>query len=133
MTRFQKYAVFHLSVTFAAAFAVGVLFLATGNVEAALGGFSLLALVGFGEFYWRRVGRLPLEDERDEQIARQAGTVAYVVFWVCFVLWGTGLTLSFAESGEVPIVYVAPAVWVAAWLVIAVRSVAILTINARGA
>ena len=133
MTRFQHYAVYQLGVVALTAVAVGVILYVTGNILGALAGFGLLGATGIGEMYWRRGQRRLPEDERDEHIARRAGAVAYAVFWICFVLWGTAITLRFAGGGEVPIAFVAPAVCVAWWLVIAVRSAAILALNARGA
>jgi len=128
VTSLQKYAVFHLVVLACTLAAVGALLLATGRPMASLAGFALLALIGIRGTSMRGT-RSPIQDERDEQIVRRAAAASYTIFWICFVAWGVVLTLAFQNGAAVPIVYIAPAVWVGMWLVLAVRAVAILALN----
>jgi len=128
MTSLQRQAVFHLIVTTACLVAVIALLVITKRPLASLAGFALIALTGFRSFR-ERGSRRPLYDERDDQINRRAGVISYQVFWVCFVAWGVALTMAFQKRAAVPIEYIAPAVWVAMWLVVTVRAVAILALD----
>jgi hypothetical protein len=128
MTGSQKYAIYHLAVAAGAAAAVLIVYLLYHNVLAALAGFALLALLGLRP----AVARSPLEDERDVAIHRQAALAGHVALWLALVVWGVSVTMAFGERGSVPLVWVAPVVWVAWWLVTAVRSVTILVLDRRG-
>ncbi len=132
MTNFQKYAVFQLVVTVSAALAYLIL-LVTTNVQAATAGFALLGVLGLGRVYFQHRKLQVEQDERDFYIRRKAGTIAFVVFWLCFVAWGVTVSLTYAAAATVPIAVVTPVVWIGAWLVYFVRSIAILALNARGA
>ena len=132
MTEFRKYARFQLAVTTLAAVAVLVMLVITGNMMASLSGFSVLALLGFRGLISSRSRRLPIQDERDESIQRRAVTAGYTALWLFLVAWGVGVPLAFANEGGVPLVYVAPVVWVGWWLVTTVRSITILVLDGRG-
>jgi hypothetical protein len=128
MTRSRKYALYHLAVAGLAAVAVLVVYLLSHNVLTALAGFAVLALLGFRFGFLRR----PVEDERDDAIHRRAALAGHVALWLALVAWGVSVTMAFGDAGTVPLVWVAPVVWVAWWLVTAVRSVAILVLDRRG-
>ena len=128
MTNLQKQAVFHLIVMTACAVAVVVLLCVTRRPDVSLAGFALISLIGFRSF-WERGPRYPVQDERDQLINRRAGTIAYSVFWVCFVIWGVSLTMAFQERAAVPITYITLAVPAGMWLFVTARAVAILALD----
>jgi len=132
MTEFRKYARFHLVVTTLAVVAVLVILVITGNMMASLSGFSVLALLGFRGLIPSLSRRLPIQDERDEAIQRRAVTAGYTALWLFLVAWGVAVPLAFANEGGVPLVYVAPVVWVGWWLVATVRPITILVLDSRG-
>ena len=131
MSNFRKYAWFHLAVCAATVLAVVTLLSVTGNGPAAMAGFATLALLGLGEMYFRSGRRRPCEDERDQENERKAVSMAYLVFWLCFVAWGTVLSMRFSSAGQVPLHFVTPAVFTAWWLVTAVRATTALVLDGR--
>ena len=131
MSNFRKYAWFHLMVCAITAVAVIVLLSVTGNWQMSMAGFALLSLLGFGEMYFQNDARRPNEDERDEDNGRKALIVAHLVFWVCFVAWGTGISLRFSAEGLVPLQLVAPMVFIAWWFVTAIRATTALILDQR--
>lgn len=133
MTEFRKNALFQLVVAGLAALAVVVLYVWSRNVMASMAGFALLALLESRAMFRRGKGAHPVQDERDEAMQRQAALVGYVALWLALVAWGVAVPLIFGERGTVPLVWVAPVVWVAWWLVTSVRSVTILVLDRRGA
>jgi hypothetical protein len=132
VTEFSKYARFRLTVRALAAAAVTVVLAITGNVMASLSGFSVMALLGLRGLNPLRKRRNPVQDERDEAIQRRAFTAGYTALWLFLVVWGVAVVLAFAKEGSVPMVYVAPVIWVGWWLVASVRSITILVLDSRG-
>ena len=132
MTEFRKFAWFQLGVTALAAVAVLVMLAITGNVMASLSGFSVLALLGVQGLIFSRRRRSPIQDERDETIQRRAMAAGYTALWFFLVAWGVGVPLAFSNESDVPLMYVAPVVWVGWWLVASVRSITILVLDSRG-
>jgi hypothetical protein len=130
---FRRYALFQLIVLGLAATAVVVIYLISGNPLASLAGFAVLALQGLRPWFGKWGGSKPVQDERDEAIQKQATVAGYVALWLALVAWGTTATLIFGERGSVPLVWVAPVVWVAWWLVTCVQSMTILILDSRGA
>ncbi len=126
MSTFQKYARFHLIVTLSAVAVALILFIIPATSASYLAGFSILSLLGFGEVYFQKPERKPIADERDEQINRKALTLAYAVFWICFVGWSVLVTLVFSNEGSIPMQYVAPVIWIAMSLVTLVHSTSVL-------
>ena len=131
MNEFRRLALFELLVVGLTAIAVVVLFVVTHNVLASQAGFALLALLGFRALFRR--GRSSVEDERDAEIQRRAALIAFVALWIGLVAWGVFVPLRYGDAGVVPLAWVAPVVWVAAWLVTGVRSVTILVLDRSGA
>jgi uncharacterized membrane protein len=129
MTHSQKYARFQLAVAALAGAAVLVVYLLSHNLLGSMAGFAFLALLGLRPSFMRR----PVEDERDEAIHRRAATAAHTVLWLALVVWGVSVTLAYDDRGSVPLPWVAPVVWVAWWLVTAVRSITILVLDRGGA
>ena len=132
MTEFRKFAWFQLAVTGLAGTAVLVVFAITGNVMASLSGFSVMALLGFRWLIMTRNRPPPIQDERDEAIQRRASTAGYAGLWIFLVAWGVCIPLAFADEGSVPLVYVAPMVWVGWWIMATVQSFTILLLDTRG-
>ena len=133
MTEFRKFALFQLAVAGLAAAAVIALYAWSGNVTASLAGFALLALMGLRAAFRRGDGTRPVQDERDDAIRHRATVAGYVALWLALVIWGTAMPLIFGDRGTVPLVWVAPVVWVAWWLVTCVQSITILVLDSRGA
>jgi hypothetical protein len=131
MSNFQRYARFHLIVAVTTLIVVLALLIIPATSQGYLAGFSLLSLLGFGEVYFQRPERKPIEDERDEQINRKALIWAYTVFWICFVGWGVMTTLVFSNKGSIPMDFVEPVVWVAWWLVTIVHSTVVLMLYGK--
>lgn len=125
MTRSLKYARYQLAVAALTAVTVVVVYLFSHNVLASLAGFALLALGGLRSAFARQ----PVEDERDQAIHQRATLAGYTALWLALVVWGVSVTLAFGDRGSVPLVWVAPVVWTAWWLVTAVRSVTILLLD----
>ena len=132
MTEFRKYARFQLIVAALTAVAVLVMLATTRNVMASLAGFSVMALLGVQGMIFSRRRRLPIQDERDEAIQRRAMAAGYTALWLFLIPWGVGVSLAFSYEDGVPLIYVAPVVWVGWWLMISVRSVTILVLDSRG-
>lgn len=136
MTALRRKAVFQLVVVGLAALAVGIMYASTGDVMVSLAGFAVLGLLGVRPVLKRRRGQRRLVyDERDETILRRARLAGHAALWLALVAWGVGVVVRFAwlgDSRSVPLVWVAPVVWVAWWLVTGVRSVAILVLDSRG-
>ena len=133
MTEFRKFALFQLAVAGSAAVAVISLFAWSGNVLASMAGFAMLALLGLRAALLQGSGTRPVQDERDEAIQHRATVAGYVALWLALVIWGTAMPLVFGDRGTVPLVWVAPVVWVAWWLVTCVQSITILILDNRGA
>ena len=133
MTEFRKLALFQLAVAGLAAVAVISLFAWSGNVLASMAGFAMLALLGLRAALLQGSGTRPVQDERDEAIQHRATVAGYVALWLALVIWGTAMPLVFGDRGTVPLVWVAPVVWVAWWLVTCVQSITILILDSRGA
>lgn len=132
MTEFRRYARFQLVVAVVAALTVVGLFATTGNAMASLAGFSVLALLGVQGMKFSRGLRSPIQDERDEAILRKAVAMGYTVLWLFLVAWGVFIPLAFGDDGQIPMVFVAPVVLVAWWLVVIVRSIAVLVLDGGG-
>jgi hypothetical protein len=132
MTEFRKYALFQLVVVGVAAVAVVVILVATRNVMASLAGFAVLGLLGLRTMVLRGAGSSPVQDERDAAIQRRATVAGYTALWIGLVAWGVAVPLTFGDQGSVPLAWVVPVVWVGWWLVLCVRSIAILVLDARG-
>ena len=132
MTAFRRYALFQLAVLALSALAVLVLFLVFGDPLVALAGFSVLALLGLRPLLLGRDAARPVQDERDEAIRQRATAAGHVALWLALVAWGVTVPLRFGETGMVPLVWVAPVVWVAWWLVTCVQSLTILVLDRRG-
>ena len=132
MTEFRKFARFQLGVTVLTAVAVLVLFVITRNAMASLAGFSVMALLGFRALMASHKRRPTIQDERDAAIQSRAFTAGYTVLWVFLVAWGVGVSLAFGNEGSVPLVFVAPVVWVGWWLMESTRAITILFLDSRG-
>ncbi len=132
MTEFRKYARFQLIVAALTAVAVLMMLATTRNVMASLAGFSVMALLGVQGLVFSRRKRSPIQDERDQAIQRRAMTIGNAALWLLLVVWGVWVPLTFSNEGGVPLIYVAPVVWVGWWLMVSVRSVTILVLDSRG-
>jgi len=132
MTQFRKYARFQLTVAVVAAVAVLTILAFTQNVMASLAGFAVLALLGVQGMRHSRDRPSPVEDERDEAILNRANSTGYAALWILLVAWGVAIPLMFMDGGLVPVAFVAPVVWVGWWLMVTVRSVAVLVLDRRG-
>jgi hypothetical protein len=132
MTEFRRFARFQLVVSALTALAVLMILAITGNVMASLAGFSVLALPGFRGLSFSRRQTSPIRDERDQSMERRAVSLGYSALWLFLIVWGVAIPLTFMEESRVPMIYVAPVVWVGWWLMITVRSVAVLVLDSRG-
>jgi hypothetical protein len=88
--------------------------------------------IGVQRMKFSRGRRSPIQDERDEAILRKAVAMGYTVLWLFLVAWGVFIPLAFADDGQIPMVYVAPVVIVAWWLVVIVRSITVLVLDGEG-
>ena len=125
MTNSSRYARYQLVVAVLTAMTVLVIYLFSHNLFASLAGFALLAFLGLRPAFMRR----PIEDERDQAIHQRATVAGHVALWLALVVWSVSMTLAFDDRGNVPIVWVAPVVWAAWWLVTVVRSVTIIVLD----
>jgi hypothetical protein len=131
MSNFRKHAWSHLVICASALLAVAILFWATGNILASIAGFAILSLMGFSELYFLLRSDHPYQDERDLDNQRKAHILAYSGFWLCFVAWGTYVSLRYSSEGLVPIEFVAPIVIAAFWIVTVIRATAALVLDGR--
>jgi hypothetical protein len=126
MSALQKFAWFNLAVI--ALTLLLVFALVPFNAKGAMGGLGCLGFLGFGPlfFFRRKPGQVWL-DERDMLIQRRSWFLAYVLFWVVFVLGAVVLSaLVYGQEGAVPVYVVQLSV---AWgfiFVYALASIAIL-------
>lgn len=124
MSGAQKALIFKLIIaTLAASSFVGIYF-ATHNLSVANASFAWLALLAFE----KRVRRDEL-DERDRAIHERASLVGHGIFWLAFVLGCVGFSMA---SVTVPAPIVGALPLVGYWLLEVSRSVAGLTLYARG-
>lgn len=133
MTEFRRFALFQLVVAGLTAVAVTLVYVATWNPMTALAGFALLGLQGLRRVIFPGSPASPVQDERDRSIHQSAMVVSHVALWLGLVAWGVAVPIIFGDSDGVPLVWVAPVVWTAWWLVTVARSVAILVLDGRGA
>ncbi len=70
-------------------------------------------------------------DERDEEISRRANTIGYTIFWIAFLLCTVVYPLAVGYEGSVPVLYVAYAPFLGAWILMVARAVATLYLYAR--
>jgi hypothetical protein len=131
MSAMQKFAWFNLAViawTSAVVIAL-VPFLGKG----ALGGCGFLGLLAFGSLFFRKKQGEVLTDERDQGIQLRSMILAYVVFWLAYVLAAVLLCpLVYGQEGAVPVWMVQISVFGGWMLVYAVMSIAILVQYAGG-
>lgn len=132
MTSLHKDARFELVTALLVVVAVAILYAWSGRAMASMAGFSLLALSGVRTAVRSARGDSGEVDERDEIITQRASVAGYTVFWIAFVAWGLTVTLRFGADGFVPIIWVAPVLWVAWWLVTVVRSITVLVLERQG-
>ena len=98
----------------------------------AQGAVGLLGLQGFGMLYFRKRPGQVLADERDLDIVRRAGIVAYSVFWLVFVIACVGASFLYSERGAVPVSVVQISVWIGWMLVSSVTSLSVLIQYGQG-
>jgi hypothetical protein len=131
MTAMQRSAWFNLAVI--ALTTTAVLVLMTFAGKAALGGFGFLGLIGFGPFILLRRKTQVVTDERDLVIQRRSWLIAYIVFWLMFVLAAVLLAPAvYGWEGSVPVWVVQTSVFVGFIVVYTVASIAILVQYAGG-
>jgi hypothetical protein len=121
----QKFAWFNLAViAFALAAVLSLLpFLGKG----ALGACGFAGLLGFGVLFFRQKPGQVLIDERDTLIQQRSWFLAYVLFWLVFVLAAAVLSpLVYGPDGAVPVWVVQWSVFFGFMLVYALASIAIL-------
>jgi len=124
MSRLQKFAWFNLGVI---GFTVLVILLLLPMGVGALGGLGFLGFSGLGALYFRQKPGQVLIDERDNLIMRRALILAYVLFWVVFVLAAVVVSpLLYGQDGSVPVPVVQMSVAGGWMLVITAQSIAIL-------
>ena len=131
MTELHRHARRQLLAVILAAISVTALYLWSSNFMASSAGFAWLALPAIVEAFRGGRTRRPVQDERDEMIAQRATTIGYSALWVGLVVWGVSVPLVFGDEGVVPLVWVAPVLWVAWWTVAGVRAIAILVLDGR--
>lgn len=136
MTALHWDALVQLAVDVVVAVVVGGLYVWTGNLMASLAGFALFALTLYRytlPMLRRERGRASrMRDERDEAIQRRATGAAHTALWLGLVLWAVAVMVRFHARGAVPLVWVAPVVFVALWLVTSVKSITVLVLDHRG-
>ncbi|MDG3004610.1 hypothetical protein [Paludisphaera mucosa] len=130
MSASQKHAWFNLTVV--AATVVTVLALVPMLGPGAQGGFALLGLLGLGPIFFRRRAGVVVADERDLEIQRRSMLIAYVVFWLAFVIACVSLPAFYGWRGSVPVAVVQSSVWCAWILVVGVASIATLSMDRLG-
>ncbi|HEX7699776.1 MAG TPA: hypothetical protein VF403_03615 [Kofleriaceae bacterium] len=108
-----------------AASTYGAIYLITRNLSVSNAGFAWLALLGLET----RVRRSEL-DERDREIHARASLIGYGIFWVAFVFGCVGFSIATSVVVPAPVIGVFP--MVGYWLLEVSRSVAGLTLYARG-
>lgn len=132
MTSLHKHARFELLVAALVVMAVAILYAWSGKAMVSLAGFSMLALSGVRMAVEAARGDAEKGDERDAIITERASVAGYTALWLALVAWGVAVPLRFGADGMVPLVWVAPVIWVAWWLVTVVRSVTILILDRQG-
>ncbi len=131
MTAMQRFAWFNLGVI--ALTMVAILLLLAFAGKAAVGAFGILGLIGLSPLFLRRRKVQVTIDERDQVIQRRSWMIAYVVFWLAFVLAAVLLAPAvYGQEGVVPVWIVQASVFAGFMIVYAVASVAILVQYAGG-
>jgi hypothetical protein len=107
-----------------------------GAAGPASGVFGLLGLTGFARKLYRvpkggPLGKMPVMDERDWQLSKQAWSAGMAIFWLVFVLAGMGVWawLSYAQKVQQITLSVDtfPRIILGSWIVFALaQSLAIL-------
>jgi hypothetical protein len=99
----------------------------------AMGGLGCLGLIGFGPLFFRKKPGQVVNDERDNLIQWRSWFLAYIVFWVVFVLFAVVVSaVVYGEDGVVPVDVVRISVFWAFMLVYALASIAMLVQYAGG-
>jgi hypothetical protein len=133
MTQLRKHAWFQLVVIAVGTAAFLLMLVITGNVMASFAGFAVLGLLGVPHLVNLRKRNWLVRDERDQTIRVKAESVGYAAVWTFLVIWAVWVGTTFADEGQVPMVYVAPVVWVGWMVMISARAVATLTLDRLGA
>jgi hypothetical protein len=98
-----------------------------------MGGLGCLGLIGFGPLFFRKKPGQVVNDERDNLIQWRSWFLAYIVFWVVFVLFAVVVSaVVYGEDGVVPVDVVRISVFWAFMLVYALASIAMLVQYAGG-
>ena len=131
----ERRAWFVLAVAVAALILCLVLGVLLGYGLVVFGGLSVLALAaGTGLIAWReqRAGRVVM-DERDREIERTASMATGAVFWVLFVAAAVTPSLVLGPHAvmRVPTAVFPQAMFVAAWVVLLVRSLVTIVLYRR--
>ena len=132
MTELRKFAWYQLVIIALGLVAYLVMFATTRNVMASFAGFVVLAFLGVPSLVLIRRRRWPLTDERDKAIWSRAEIEGYRVFGLALMVWAVWVGASFADKGQVPLVFVFPVVWVGILLMIVARSIFTLVLDSRG-
>jgi hypothetical protein len=131
MSAMQKFAWFNLAVIAWTIAVVLALYPFLG--KGALGGSGFLGLLGFGILFFRKKPGKVLTDERDQGIQWRSALLAFVVFWLVFVLAAALISpFVYGQDGAVPVPVIQISVFGGFMLVNAVMSIAILVQYAGG-
>lgn len=133
MNQQEKHAWFNLAVIVITV-VVFIILIPLLGVEPARGAWGLLGLWGFGNLFYRkkRGESAVVLDERDQFIQKKSVVIAYVVFWLLFVLTCMLLWWMNKDKGTIS-VEVLPIMVVGGWIIVTlVQAVTMLIMHRIG-
>ena len=133
MTALQKDSIYCIILSLISFVLFFFLLIITGNkIEVACSAFAVFGLYGLGPIIFYKKSNKILVDERDLEISRKAGSFAFGMFWVVFVLVTTIITFIKGFESSIPVSFLFLFVWAGAIAISLGRAIIILMMYRKG-
>ena len=120
----QKSFLFQFIVVLVAVAVCIIIYLLSGNIEASVAGWAILALLGFE----KKVRGDSQLDERDNEIREVASRNGYTLFWAVFFISSLAGMQIFNQAAAIPVRYISHLPFVSFAFMVAMRSLSGLTL-----
>ncbi len=134
MTALQKDSIYCIVLSLISFILFLFLLIISGNrIAVACSAFAVFGLYGLGPiFFYKKPKNKIIVDERDLEISRKAGSFAFGMFWIVFVLITTIITLIKGFESSIPVSFLFLFVWSGAIAISLGRAIIILMMYRKG-
>lgn len=128
----QKDAIYCIILSSISLIAFFILFMLYGG-EVAFSAFAIFGLYGLAPWiFYRKAKGKPIIDERDVDIGKKAGSFAFALFWIIFVLVAVSIPFIKGFGSSIPAYALFYVLMFGAILISVGRSIRILTLYRHG-